>query len=95
MVSLHEEDGNQFEDTRKDKAQRVHTCRNPKKHMPLMNLLLRQNMVHGHELFCLVFSLTTVIKAGRILKERFYIRPPESIFLVNAVFDVRWTNIIL
>ena len=34
VISLHEED------KRKDMTQRLHTCQNPKRHMPLVSLLL-------------------------------------------------------
>ena len=40
IVSLQQEEDNLIEDKRKDKAQRVHTCQNPKRHIPLVNLLL-------------------------------------------------------
>ena len=34
-----------IEDERRDKTQRTYTCRNPKRHIPLVSLLLWRNMV--------------------------------------------------
>ena len=45
---------NLIEDKRKDKAQREHTRRNPKRHIPLMSLLLRHKMV---AMLCFVWPL--------------------------------------
>ena len=43
-----------IEDKRKDKAQRAHTRRNPKRHIPMVSLLLLRKMVAMH---CFVWSL--------------------------------------
>ena len=55
MVSLDEEETSSLiEDKRKDKAQRAHTRRNPKRHIPLVSLLLLRKMVAVH---CFVWPL--------------------------------------
>ena len=55
MASLgEEEDSSLIEDKRKDKAQRAHTRRSSKRHIPLMSLLLWRKMVAVH---CFVWLL--------------------------------------
>ena len=56
MVSLDEEDKQPvvIEDKRKDKAQRTHTRWNPKRHIPLVSLLLWRKIVAMH---CFVWPL--------------------------------------
>ena len=53
MVSLDEEEDKQ-PDKRKDKAQRAHTRRNPKRHIPLVSLLLLRKVVAVH---CFIWPL--------------------------------------
>ena len=43
-----------IEDKRKDKAQRAHTRRNPKRHIPLVSLLVLCKMVAVH---CFIWPL--------------------------------------
>ena len=44
-----------IEDKRKDKAQRTYTCQNPKRHIPLVSLLLWHKMV---TVCCFIWPLT-------------------------------------
>ena len=73
MVSLDKEDNSLIEDERKGKAQRAYTPRNPKRHIPLVSLLLWRKMV---TVYCFVWpslasSLTTVISQAVSLKFEF------------------------
>ena len=49
-----------IDDKRKDKVQMVHTHWNPKRHMPLVSLLLWLD--GGRALVCLASSLATVVR---------------------------------
>ena len=80
--------------------QREHTRRNPKRHIPLVSLLLRRKMTAVR---CLVWLLGlrpwSVSEVDEISGFgglfTFYIRSLVSVFLLfNAVFHVRWINII-
>ena len=46
-----------IEDKRKDKVQRAHTHWNPKRHVPLVSLLLWRKMVAVH---CFIWPVTVV-----------------------------------
>ena len=72
------------QDKMKDKAQRARTRRNPKRHIPLVSLLLWRKMVAVR---CFVWPPALQLWTGR--------QEVWQCFLVfNAVFVVRWTNII-
>ena len=80
-----------IEDKRKDKAQRAHTRQDPKRHIPLVSLLLWRKMVGVH---CFVWPLAlrlwSVSQAvqnssfGDFLN--FYIQPTVSVLLYLMLF---------
>ena len=82
-----------IEDKRKDKAQRAHTHRNPKKHIPLVSLLLWRKMV---AVYCFVWPLGLRLwsrSQAVSLKFKFFlqflefcIRPPVSVLLYLMLF---------
>ena len=63
------------EDKRKDKAQRAHTCQNPKMHMPLVRALWPCAGLFG-------LQPCECDRAGRQSKIQVYIQPPLSVFFV-------------
>ena len=78
----------------KDKAQRAHTLWNPKRHTPLVSLLLWRRMV---AVCCFVWPLGlrlwSVSQAVSLKFEfwrfkKFYIRPPVSILLHLMLYHV-------
>ena len=84
-----------IEDKRKDKAQRAHTRRNPKRHISLVSLLLWRKMVAVR---CFVWALGlrlwSVSEAVRRkfkfwqFKKKINIQPPASILLYLMLFYV-------
>ena len=90
-----------IEDKRKDKAQRAHTCQNPKRHIPLASLLLWHKMVAVH---CFVWPLGLrlwSIRQSVSLKFKFwrcfkilYPANCKCFVLFNAVLCIIWTSTI-
>ena len=82
-----------IEDERRDKGQRTYTRRNPKRHIPLVSLLLWHKIV---AMRCLVWpvALRLVSKAVslkfkfRRFKKNIYIWPPVSVLLHLMLFYV-------
>ena len=83
-----------IEDKRKDKAQRAHTRRNPKRHIPLVSLLLLHKMVAVH---CFVWPLgwrlwsvsqAVSLKFKVLVILKFCIWPPVSVLLYLMLFYV-------
>ena len=94
MVSLHEEE-------RRDKAQRTYTRRNPKRHIPLINLLLWRKMV---AMRCFVWPLAlqlwSVSEAVRLKFEFWqflkilYPATCKCFVAFDAVLCIIWTSTI-
>ena len=90
-----------IEDKRKDKVQMAHTHRNPKRHIPLVSLLLLHKMVDVH---CFVWPLglqwwsgsqavslkSKVLAIFRIL----YPATCKCFVVFNAVLCIIWTSTI-
>ena len=83
-----------IEDKRKDKEQTAHTRRNPKRHIPLVSLLLWHKMVAVHcfvwplglRLWSVSQAVSLKFKFWQFFK--FYIWPPVSVLLYLMLFYV-------
>ena len=93
-----------IKDKRKDKAQRAYTCLNPKRHIPLVSLLLWHKMVTVR---CVVWPLAlqlwsgsdheTVkqnLRFGNFLKKTLYLATCKCFVIFNVVLCIIWTSTI-
>ena len=77
-----------IEDKGKGKAQKAHTCRNPKRHIPLVSLLLWHEMMAVR---CFIWSLALRLWSDRAKfnldnQQKVYIQPPVNVLLFLMLY---------
>ena len=77
---MKKDEDNLIEDKRKDKVQRAHTRRNPKRHIPLVSLLLWHKMV---AMCCFIWPPALRLWSGRQAGSQMKIQ--VSVIFLNSI----------